>query len=456
MSVSAGKTGRANALIDRLRQDHGARQSQTPPPPTPVPELDAKQAKGFDFSRLPHYAQLRIQRAVGEKIGVGSPFFRRIDEIDGAEVTIGNRRCIQFGSYNYVGLNRHPELVEAVQQAAADWGISASASRLVGGERPYHAALERAIAEFLGTEDAIAMVSGHATNVTSIGALLGPKDLILVDQLIHNSVSEGARLSGATRLTFPHNDWAWVDEKLSRLRGRYDRVLIVIEGLYSMDGDAPDLEKFVAVKARHDAWLMVDEAHALGVMGETGRGIAEAQGIDPQVVEIWMGTLSKTLCSCGGFIAGSAALIEYLRHKAAGFVFSVGLSAPHAVAAETALRLLDREPERVARLRQNGQRFLEGARAAGLDTGLSEGLAVTPVIIGDSIRTVLAADRVFEEGVNALPIIFPAVPEKQARLRFFITSEHTEAQIDHAVEVTARVVRQLLAENPADWMSQPG
>ncbi|MEL6791923.1 MAG: aminotransferase class I/II-fold pyridoxal phosphate-dependent enzyme, partial [Pseudomonadota bacterium] len=321
-----------------------------------------------------------------------------------------------------------------------EWGVSANASRLVGGERPYHQALEQALADAYGVDDAICMVSGHATNVTTIGALLGPKDLILMDQLIHNSISEGARLSGAARLTFPHNDFDWVDETLSRVRGRYERVLIVVEGLYSMDGDFPDLAKFVEVKARHDAWLMVDEAHAFGVLGETGRGIAEMQDVDPKSVEIWMGTLSKTLAACGGYICGSEALIMYLKHKAPGFVFSVGLSAPVAAAAEAAVRAMLDEPWRVTKLRENGVRFRDTAAAAGLDIGLTQGYAVTPVIIGDSPRAVVAADRIYKRGVNALPIIFPAVPEQQARIRYFLTTDHTFDQIDEAIAVAADVV----------------
>jgi 7-keto-8-aminopelargonate synthetase-like enzyme len=220
-------------------------------------------------------------------------------------------------------------------------------------------------------------------------------------------------------------------------------VLIVIEGLYSMDGDFPDLAEFVKIKRNHDAWLMVDEAHAFGVLGETGRGIAEMQGVDPRSVEIWMGTLSKTLASCGGYIAGSEALVTYLKFKAPGFVFSVGLSAPVAATAAAAVRAMLDQPERVARLHANGQRFREKAKDAGLDIGLTEGYAVTPVIIGDSPRAVVAADKLYEAGINALPIIFPAVPEQQARIRFFMTSDHTDEQIDDAVAKTAEIVHGL-------------
>lgn len=433
------------ALMDQLRQAREARaKSHAAPRKAPARRARAAPA-AFDFSSLPTYSQIKIQEAAGAMLGVSAPFFRSIESRDGAMCMIDGEPRINYASYDYLGLGGHPEVRRAVVAAAEEWGVSANASRLVGGQRPYHDELETALADIYGVEAALTMVSGHATNVTTIGALLGPKDLILMDQLIHNSIAEGARLSGAARLTFPHNDFDWVDETLSRARGRYERVLIVVEGLYSMDGDFPDLARFIEVKQKHGAWLMVDEAHAFGVLGETGRGIAEMQGVDPKAVEIWMGTLSKTLASCGGYIAGSDALITYLKYKAPGFVFSVGLPAPAAAGAAAAIRAMRAEPERVAKLRENGKRFAEKARAAGLNVGLTQGYAVTPVIIGDSPRAVVAADLLFKNGVNALPIIFPAVPEQQARIRFFLTSDHDAAQIDQTIETTARVVAEAKA-----------
>lgn len=393
--------------------------------------------RSFDFSTLPEFEQMRIQRAAAEFVGFVPPFFREHSEVSGPVSTIEGERRTNFSSYDYLGLNAHPEVRAAAQEAIATWGVSATASRLVGGERPFHGALEANIADLYGVESALVMVSGHATNVTTIGALLGPRDLILTDTLIHNSITEGCRLAGARRVVFPHNDVDWIDDHLTRHRDRYDNVLIVVEGLYSMDGDMPDLAALVAVKARHRAWLMVDEAHSLGVVGATGRGLAEASGVDPTTVEIWMGTLSKTCASCGGYIAGSKALIEYLKYKAAGFVFSVGLAAPLAAAALAALNVMRREPERVARLRANGLRFRTKAQEAGLDTGLSDGYAVAPIIIGSSLQAVTVSDRAYAAGVNALPIIYPAVPEKAARLRFFLTSEHDDDMIDEAVAVVA-------------------
>ncbi|MEM6847202.1 MAG: aminotransferase class I/II-fold pyridoxal phosphate-dependent enzyme [Pseudomonadota bacterium] len=399
----------------------------------PKAKTDRTAAGGFDFGSLEAARQLKIHRAVGEALGIESPFFRSHDGRAAAHTVIGGETMINWSSYDYVGLNGHPRIAAAAQEAIDQFGTSVSASRVVSGERQVHRDLEKAIARFLGVEDAVVMVSGHATNVTTIGHMLTPKDLVLADAFIHNSVVEGVRLSGATRLTFRHNDLDHLEALLDRHRANHSRVLIAVEGLYSMDGDSPPLRPLVELKNRYDAWLLVDEAHALGVVGATGRGLAERDNVDPNAVEFWMGTLSKTLCSCGGFIAGSTALVEYLKATAPGFVFSVGLPAASAVAAKTAINILDEEPERVTELCRIGQRFLNGATAMGFDVGTSEGSAVIPIIVGDSILAAMVSHKLSKAGVNVQPIIFPAVPENAARLRFFITSNHTDDDVDQTL-----------------------
>lgn len=433
----------ATSLVEGLRAAREARRqtgrSGEPRAPTMI---ESPAPRAFDFATLPGSREIAVQRAVGQMLGVASPFFRTCDGRGAAIAMIENAPRINFSSYDYLGLNGCPEVAEAAKAAIDRFGVSCSASRVVGGERPFHATLERALADVYDAEDAVAMVSGHATNVTTIGALMGRDDLILCDELMHNSALEGARLSGATRVSFPHNDLDWLEQRLDGARARHRRVLIVVEGLYSMDGDMPDLRRLIEIKNAHDAWLMVDEAHALGVLGATGRGVAEEQGVDPRNVEIWMGTLSKTLASTGGYIAGSAALITYLKARAPGFVFSVGLAAPLAAAALAALEVMRREPERVARLRANGGRLRERLRAEGLDTGLSLGFAVTPVVLGDSPTAAVVADLALAKGVSAPPILHPAVPERRARLRFFSSSEHSFEQIDRAASLVAEAVRE--------------
>jgi 8-amino-7-oxononanoate synthase len=300
--------------------------------------------------------------------------------------------------------------------------------------------LEQALAAFYGVDDCIAFVSGHATNVNTISTLFGPRDLVLHDALIHNSVFEGVKLSGAHRRSFPHNNWQWVDTLLGTLRGQFERVLIVVEGLYSMDGDTPDLPRFIEIKKRHKAFLMVDEAHALGVLGATGRGSPEHWAINALDVDIWMGTLSKTLASCGGYIAGSTALIELLKFNSPGFVYSVGISPVLAAAALEALHILQEEPQRVARLQAVGCEFLELARARGVDTGLSQGFAITPAIVGSSLKAARLSNTLFERGINAQPIIYPAVEEKAARIRFFLCTLHDSAQLQAAADLVAQLL----------------
>ena len=387
------------------------------------------------FADLPAHKAIVKHRELGHLFSIADPFYRCHDARAGAETEIEGRRYINFASYDYLGLNRHPAVEEAAKAAIERFGTSVSASRIVAGERPLHRALETALADFYGVEAAVAFVSGHATNVSTIGTLMTPDDLIVYDDLSHNSVLVGTKLSRATAMAFRHNDLDALDGMLREHRHLHKRALIVVEGLYSMDGDVADLPRLVKLKEKYGAWLMVDEAHSLGVLGAKGRGAAEHFGIDPNLVDIWMGTLSKTLAACGGYIAGKQELIDVLRYQAPGLVYSVGLSPPLAAAASAALAVLKAEPERVARVQANGKLFLSLAKAAGLDTATSEGHAIVSVIVGDLINAGRLAERLLIRGLNVLPIIYPAVPLKAARFRFFITSEHTPAQVRAAVRV---------------------
>lgn len=395
------------------------------------------------FDKFPGYQQIRILEEGGKQLGVASPFFKVHEGVATNVTRINNKEYINFASYNYLNLTGHPDVSEAAKNAIDQYGTSASASRPVAGERPIQRDLELALAKLYDVDDSIVFVSGHATNVTTIGYLFGPKDLILHDSLIHNSIVQGGQLSGATRMPFSHNDWHALDEILFQQRKKYERVLICIEGVYSMDGDYPDLKRFIEIKQRHKAFLMVDEAHALGVLGDKGHGIKEHAGVDGHEVDLWMGTLSKTLASCGGYIAGEKALIEHLKFSAPGFLYSVGISPPLAAAALAALKLLDKEPERVVALKERGHQFIALAQAHGLNVGSSAGLSVIPVITGSSAMAGRLANACFERGINVQPIFYPAVQEGMARLRFFICSSHTEEQIKHTVTVLAEEIARL-------------
>ena len=377
---------------------------------------------------FPEYLRLKAGLNLIQGTGLNR-FFDVHEGITNDRATIGGKEYINFSNYNYINTSGDPEVTRAAIEACEKYGTSVSASRLVSGNKPIHRELELEISRFLGCEDTIVLVGGHSTNEGVIGHLLNEKDMILFDSLAHNSIVEGALLSGARRRPFPHNDWEAVDWILSKHRGEYRRVLIAVEGVYSMDGDYPDLPKLIEAKKRHRAMLMVDEAHSLGVLGATGRGIGEHFGVDRRDVDLWMSTLSKTFASCGGYISGSKELVEYLKYTAPNFVFSVGISPPNCAAALAALRLLEREPQRVEQLRRNSLLFLELAKERGFNTGMSNGTAVVPVILGNSMLALQMSKALFDRGMNVQPILHPAVEEKAARLRFFITSAHTEEQI---------------------------
>jgi 8-amino-7-oxononanoate synthase len=433
----------AKALQRQLvRVSEDASEPFVPPPTGGLGSAHrAERDRLCSFTSMPAYQQVEILRQMSEKLQVESPFFRVHEGIAGATTQIGGAQYLNYANYNYLGFAGDAIVSARAKEAIDRYGTSASASRMVAGERPVQRELEKGLAAFYEVDDCVVFVSGHATNVTVIGSLFGPGDLIVHDQLAHNSIVQGAQLSGAKRLSFPHNDWRALDTLLGRVRNDYRRVLIAIEGLYSMDGDLPELERFVEIKQRHAAFLMVDEAHSLGVLGERGKGIREHYGLPGDAVDIWMGTLSKTLAGCGGFIAGSQPLIDILRHLAPGFLYSVGLAPALAAASLAALERLIEEPERVALLRERGHQFLEEARRAGLNTGTSAGYAVVPVITGSSLKAAQWANTLFEEGINVQPIFYPAVEEKAARLRFFVCSTHEPAQISRTVAALARLAR---------------
>ncbi|MGZ4140746.1 MAG: aminotransferase class I/II-fold pyridoxal phosphate-dependent enzyme, partial [Actinomycetota bacterium] len=417
-------------------------------PQTDVPAREIP-AEHFDIALFPEYLELKRHERMVVAVAESNPYFHVDCGADsktsggGGLAHIDGPALTNFCAYDYVSMAHDPIVSAATKDAIDRYGTGAGASRLVSGEKQIHRELESALAGFLGTPASIVFVSGHATNVTTIGHLMGPGDLIVHDILAHNSILQGVRLSGATSRGFAHNDWRALDTLLAGIRHGFRRVLIAIEAVYSMDGDYPDLARFVDIKTKHRAMLLVDEAHSLGTMGRTGRGIGEHAGIDRTGVELWMGTLSKSLASCGGYIAGSPELIEYLKYTAPGFVYSVGISPPNAATALAALMILQREPQRVTRLHALSSLFLELARERGLNTGRAGGTPVIPVIIGNSVKCLLLSRALFRRGINVQPIINPAVPEHATRLRLFITTNHTESQVRSTVDAIVEELAKL-------------
>ena len=396
--------------------------------------------KFYRFDQHPGYKQMQILNKGASQLGLDSPFFRTHDALACATTSIDGREMINFASYNYLGLNGHPEVNNASINAIKKYGTSVSGSRIMSGERPIHKELEQTIAKYYEVDDALVYVSGHATNVSTIGYLFGGKDLIIHDEYAHNSSIVGAQLSGAKRLSFKHNDLIALEELLEQHRHQFERTVIIVEGLYGMDGDYPNLPRLIELKKQYHCFLMVDEAHSFGVLGETGKGLRELYNTPGTDVDIWMGTLSKTLSGCGGFIAGESPLIDNLRYLSPGFLYSAGIPAPTAAAAIASLDLLHTEPERITHLHDISRYFLQQAQLAGLNTGPSAGIAIIPVIIGSSVKTARIAASLFEQGINVQSIIYPGVPENSARLRFFISCNHTRQQIDYTIDILKKLL----------------
>lgn len=397
-------------------------------------------ARMTDFRTLPDWKGFQMMRSGIERLGLFADFFFLAREGRmGAEIDTLHGRKIIFSGYNYLGLANDPRVIGAACDALETYGTHAGAARMVGGEITLHRTLECELADFIGQEDVVVGVGGYSANVSAIAYLLGRKDLLIHDSFMHNSGVAGGVQSGARRIAFPHNDYDALERILAENRNRAERALILVEGAYSMDGDIADLPRLLDIKRRWGCWLMVDEAHSIGSLGATGGGLSEHFGVDPREIDIVMGTLSKSFGSCGGFIAGSAAMVALMKTYAPGLLlYSTGISPANTAAALAALRVMRDEPERVAKLQANAKLFRDAALARGMDVGDAGGLApIVPVIIGADLKGLRAASRLFEEGVLAHPIIYPVVPHDASRIRFFITIMHTTEQIERTLDLLA-------------------
>jgi 8-amino-7-oxononanoate synthase len=402
------------------------------------------------INSLSDYATKRFRLAGKAYLAEGDPFFAPTDSLR-QEAAAKGQHFVSFANYDYLGLASHPMVKTAASAALETFGVGALASRLVGGERSSHRLLETGLAKFLGVEAALTLVSGYLANVTTISHVLGSRDALFIDELSHNSIVSGAKSAVAETIIFRHNDLDHLDFLLRERRDNFRNVLVVAEGLYSMDGDIADLARLVEVKERRKAWLLLDEAHSIGVLGADGRGLCEHVGVDPQQIDLIIGTLSKTLASCGGFVCGKAPVIEWLRYTLPGFVYSVGLSPVISAAAETALQLMQQETWRIDRLRENAELFMELAHEAGLDTGPAIGRGVVPILFSDSLETLAASRHLMAHGVYVPPIIQIGVPKDQPRLRFFLSALHTEAEIRSVIDLLAK--RKSISMAPAHALS---
>jgi glycine C-acetyltransferase len=355
-------------------------------------------------------------------------------------VRVRGREMLMFASYSYLGLLGDPRLAAAAQAAAAEYGTGTHGVRLLAGTLKLHHDLETALAAFTHREAALTFSSGYATNLAAITTLVGRRDVVICDKLDHASLVDGCALSGAELMRFRHNDLADLERCLKRAASEATK-LVVVDAVFSMDGDIAPLPGLVELCRAYDAWLMVDEAHSLGVLGANGRGIEEHFGLNG-VIDVKMGTLSKAIPSVGGYLAGSAGLIQMFRHAARPFIFSAALPPPQVAAARAALDVMAAEPERVARVQANARYFRERLRALGFNTLHTE-TAIVPLICGSDERAYQMVRECQQRGVFALPVVSPAVPEGLARLRATVTAAHTRDEIDCALEVFAVAGRQV-------------
>ena len=358
----------------------------------------------------------------------------------GARVLVRGREMGMYASYSYLGLIGHPRINAVARAAIDEFGTGTHGVRSLAGTLAIHDELEATIAAFKRTEAAITFSSGYVTNLTVISTLVGRGDYVLSDKLNHASIVDGCLTSGAEFRRFKHNDMADLEHRLQMLPDDAAR-LVIADAVFSMDGDVIDLPRVVELCHRYGAYLMIDEAHSVGVLGATGRGIEEHFGLQ-NAIDIKMGTLSKTIPSVGGYVAGKQDLIDYLRHVSRAYIFSAALPPAQAAAANEAFKVILDEPERIQRLNRNSQLFIGGLKSAGFDT-LATTTAIVPVLCGSDERAYLMTREAQHRDVFVLPVVSPAVPEGLARLRATVTAAHEPADMERAIEIIAGVGREI-------------
>jgi 8-amino-7-oxononanoate synthase len=344
----------------------------------------------------------------------------------------GRGEMIMLGGYSYLGLIGHPKINQAAQEAVKRYGTGTYGVRLLAGTLDLHSELERKIAEFKGTADAVTFSSGYVTNLATISALLRKGDVVICDKLNHASIVDGCLLSQAKFVRFRHNDMEHLEYRLASADPAAKK-LVVVDAVFSMDGDVIDLPGVSRLCRQYGAYLMVDEAHSIGVLGETGHGIEEHFGLPNDTVDIKMGTLSKTIPSAGGYVAGSDELCQFLKHEARGFIFSAALPPASAAAAMAALEVIEDEPERSQRLQRNYFHFSDQLRAAGFDLLQTE-TAIIPIMCFELEKAGLLAHYCQQRSIFVQAIVAPVVPQGQARLRSTVCATHTLEDLDYCVE----------------------
>jgi 8-amino-7-oxononanoate synthase len=366
-------------------------------------------------------------------------FFRKLESPQDAEVTISGKRVIMAGSNNYLGLTTHPRVKEAAIKAIEKFGSGCAGSRFLNGTLEIHEELEKKLARFFRMEAAVVFSTGYQTNLGVISALMGRNDVAIIDKYDHASIIDGCRLSFGKVKKYRHNDMEDLERVLEESKGKGK--LIIVDGVFSMEGDIADLPSIVKLAKAYGARVMVDDAHGIGVLGRKGRGTAEHFNLENQV-DLIMGTYSKSLAAIGGFIAGSGEVIEYIKHVARSMIFSASLPPSLVASVSTALDIIDEQPHLRATLWRNTHKMIKGYKDLGYDTGTSE-TPIIPVIIKDSEKTYQMCKYLFENGVFVNAVVSPAVPPGRELLRTSCMATHTEEQVDRVLGAFAKVGRQL-------------
>ena len=400
-----------------------------------------KTSRITDFAMSDEY--IKIKKRMVETLKDGfNPYFVPHDSVVRDTSMIHGRSVINLGSYNYLGMSGNPQTEQAAIDAIKKYGTSASGARVLAGEKTLYRELEKEIAEWKHTDDAIVCTGGWATNLAFVSCFARRGDLIVYDALSHNSLTEGIRLSDADRKVFEHNDLAQLEGILKKVEGRYNKVLIIVEGVYSMDGDIAPIPDFVRLKKQYKCFLMVDEAHSGGVIGDHAGGCDDYFHLEPDAIDIKYGTLSKALGTCGGYIAARKEIIEYLKYSMNGFVFTAGIAPPLAAACKKAIEIIRRDNSAVTRLHENIHYFVRRARECGMNTCRAGESAIVPIMIGSDTIAVRLSARLLEKGVFVPPAMYPAVPAGESRLRFTISSTHSIEQLEKAVSELEKLMRE--------------
>jgi 8-amino-7-oxononanoate synthase len=368
------------------------------------------------------------------------PYFRMIASGQDPVVTMNGQRVIMLGSNNYLGLTNHPEIKAAAAEALDSYGTGTAGSRFLNGTLEIHVELEEKLAEFMQRDAALTFSTGFQVNLGVISSLVDRKDVVVLDNLDHACIIDGARLSFGRVLKYPHNDMDALEERLRSIKDDHSK-MIIVDGVFSMEGDLADLPRIVELKKKFNARLMVDDAHGVGVMGKHGRGTMEHFGLESEA-DLVMGTFSKSLATVGGFVVGDRRVIDFIKHNARSLMFSAAPPPASVASVIKALEIIEREPERRQRLWDNTEYMKNEFTTMGFDTGDSES-PVIPLVVGEDMAAFKMTIRLQEEGVFANPVVSPAVPEGRAMMRTSYMATHTRDHLDRALEAFRKVGREM-------------